>query len=171
MWLSRGEGDARCLEKIIRPVVNFTQDGFSYSTPGGGGRSSDHEEAERTPRQNSHVWFFFGREQKTAKERRDETRRGEGWGRRQSGKNARERSRSEEGDGARAMQAKWKRWVRTAERGDPERWGGRKAFWQRARGYTHIQHAHTHTETCTQSSLDLERAASFKAEVLWLHRY
>lgn len=170
MWLSRGEGDARCLEKIIRPVVNFTQDGFSDSTPGGEGHLTTRKPRELRDRTVTFD-FFFGREQKTAKERRDETRRGEGWGRWQSGKNARERSRSEEGDGARAMQAKWKRWVRTAERGDPERWGGRKAFWQRARGYTHIQHAHTHTETCTQSSLDLERAASFKAEVLWLHRY
>lgn len=43
------------------------------------------------------------------------------------------------------MQAKWKRWVRTAERGDPERWGGRKAFLTKSeRLHTHTARAHTH---------------------------
>lgn len=143
MWLSRGEGDARCLEKIIRPVVNFTQDGFSYSTPGGGGRSSDHEEAERTPRQNSHVWFFFGREQKTEKERRDETRRG-----------MREMTKWKKCERA---EQKWRGWWSKSNAGKveevgedggerrPGTMGRQKGFLTKSeRLHTHTARAHTH---------------------------
>ena len=143
---------------------------------GAGGRSSDHEEAERTPRQNGHVWFFFFLGENKWRRRRGETRRGE---ERDEGDDNVEKMQESGAEVKRVMEQEQCResgrggWGRRREETWNDGVAERLSDKEREDTHTHSTRTHinTHTETGTQSPLDLERAASFKAEVLWSRRY